>query len=32
MIGIIIASFLLGYILASVFRVGKESDDDNYND
>lgn len=28
MIGIIIASFLLGYILASIFRVGKESDDD----
>ena len=29
MLGIIIASFLLGYILASVFRVGRESDDDN---
>lgn len=29
MIGIIIASFLLGYILASIFRVGRESDDDN---
>ena len=28
MIGIAIASFLLGYILASVFRVGRESDDD----
>jgi hypothetical protein len=28
MIGIAIASFLLGYILASIFREGKESDDD----
>ena len=28
MIGIAIASFLLGYILASIFRVGRESDDD----
>lgn len=28
MIGAVIAGFLLGYILASIFRVGRESDDD----
>jgi hypothetical protein len=28
MIGIIIASFLLGYILGAVFTTGKEADDD----
>lgn len=28
MFGAIIAGFILGYILGAVFRVGKESDDD----
>ncbi len=28
MLGIIIASFILGYIFGAVFRTGKEADDE----